>query len=87
MTEDKSSKKPDEGSLGRAEGTPGPFPLTQADQERLGQLFHQLIEAIAAARKDYAEGKQVALVSEAECVNLRTQLEKMLGELKRGDTP
>jgi len=92
MTEDKSgrlsqsaaSKKPDEGASGRSEGTPGPFPLTQADEEKLQQLFEEWRKLIAKARQDYAKGEKVALVSEAEAVNLRVQLEKVVGELKRG---
>lgn len=61
-----------------------PFPLSQSDEERLGHLFKEWSKLAAEARKAYAQGKPVALVSEAEVVNLRNQLEKMVAELKRG---
>jgi hypothetical protein len=66
----------------------GPFPLQQAEQERLGQLFEDVLEAATMAREDFVAGRPVRTSPESEWVNLRTQLERMLAEFKRGgDTP
>jgi hypothetical protein len=62
----------------------GPFPLQQGEQERLAQLFREVCEAASAARKDFVEGRPVRTSPESEWVNLRTQLERMLAEFKRG---
>jgi hypothetical protein len=66
----------------------GPFSPQQAEQERLAQLFEDVLDAADEAREDFVAGKPVRTSPESEWVNLRTQLERMLAEHKSGgDTP